>query len=289
MCDCWFSFTFPNTIQNLRIRRHCECKRLTTSSSPTDDKYFHEECLQLFVFSMDLVWLFCYQFLRYVQLLFHCEIICIFDGMQIAWVILAHEYRCLQCRRHIHSISQNVCHCLSLHLLRNGSAPFALDQSPCARMIWIQTTFLILLRCKNSSQRFQWCICPCAVRWLRVSPFYLPSNQNSTLEKTIFYQRSILSSLMSVRIRRVSPFYSYFSVCRLGGDWLSWLVFPVLSDAAEGSTTKVLSLHRETKFIIFIIGFEFAVTLSSPESLWVLFDITSEHSVELKWLMLNKR
>ena len=37
-----------------------------------------------------------------------------------------------------------------------------------------------------------------------------------------------------------------------------------LSDAVEGSTSGVLSLHRETKFII---GFDFAVTLSSPESL----------------------
>ena len=46
----------------------------------------------------------------------------------------------------------------------------------------------------------------------------------------------------------------------------------------------VLSLHRETKLII---GFDFAVTLSSPESFCVLFDITSEQSVELKWLMLT--
>ena len=61
--------------------------------------------------------------------------------------------------------------------------------------------------------------------------------------------------------------------------------FHRFSDAVEGSTTGVLSLHRETKFII---GFDFAVTLSSPESFCVLFDITSEHSAELKWLMLNK-
>ena len=57
--------------------------------------------------------------------------------------------------------------------------------------------------------------------------------------------------------------------------------FPRLSDAVEDSATGVLSLHRETKFII---GFDFAVTLSSPESFCVLFDITSEHSAELKWL-----
>ena len=37
-----------------------------------------------------------------------------------------------------------------------------------------------------------------------------------------------------------------------------------------------------------IIGLDFAVTLSSPDSSCVLFDITSEQSVELKWLILNK-
>ena len=47
------------------------------------------------------------------------------------------------------------------------------------------------------------------MRSQRVSPFCLPSiHQISTLEKTKFYQRSILSSLMSVRIQRVSPFYN---------------------------------------------------------------------------------
>ena len=46
-----------------------------------------------------------------------------------------------------------------------------------------------------------------------------------------------------------------------------------LSDAVEASTSGFLSLHRETKFII---GFDFAVTLSSPASFCVIFDITSE-------------
>ena len=53
--------------------------------------------------SIDLIWLFGYQFLRYVEHLFHCEIFCIFDGMPIVWVILHHEYRWLQCWRHEHS------------------------------------------------------------------------------------------------------------------------------------------------------------------------------------------
>ena len=58
-----------------------------------------------------------------------------------------------------------------------------------------------------------------------------------------------------------------------------------LCDTVEDNTTGVFSPHRATKFII---GFDFAVTLSSPESFCVLFDITSEQSVEMKWLMLNK-
>ena len=75
------------------------------------------------------------------------------------------------------------------------------------------------------------------------------------------------------------------SICGLRGDCLSCLVFPGPSDTVEGSTSVALSLHGEAKFII---GFDFAVTLSSPESFCVLFDITSEQSVDLKWLVLNK-
>ena len=89
------------------------------------------------------------------------------------------------------------------------------------------------------------------------------------------YQHSILSSLMSSASTTGRPFYDAAQFRELRGNWLSCLVFPGLSDAVEGSTPGVLSLHRETKFII---GFDFAVTLSSPESFCVLFDITSEQS-----------
>ena len=78
---------------------------------------------------------------------------------------------------------------------------------------------------------------------------------------------------------------SYFSVCGLRRVRLSCLIFFGLSDAVEDGAAGVLSLHRETKFII---GFDFAVTLSSPYPCCVLFDITSEHTAELKWLMLDK-
>ena len=68
-------------------------------------------------------------------------------------------------------------------------------------------------------------------------------------------------------------------------SWLSCLVFPGLPDAVESSTSGVLSLHRETTLII---GFDLAVTLSSPTSSCVLFDITWRQLVELKWLMLKR-
>ena len=54
--------------------------------------------------SIKLIWLSDYQLFRYVEHLFHCEIVpCIFDGMQNFWVILSHEYRCFHCWRHEHS------------------------------------------------------------------------------------------------------------------------------------------------------------------------------------------
>ena len=119
----------------------------------------------------------------------------------------------------------------------------------------------------------------------RVSPFYRPSiHQISTLEKTKLYHRPILSNLLSACIQRVSPFYRTSQLADSEGfDFHVW-VFPGLSDAVEDET-GALSLHRETKFIV---GLDFAVTLSSPESFCVLFDITSEHSAELKWLNVKQ-
>ena len=59
----------------------------------------------------------------------------------------------------------------------------------------------------------------------------------------------------------------------------------LFSYAVEASTFGSLTLYRDTKFII---GFDFAVILSSPTSCCVLFDIASRLLVELKWLMFNK-
>ena len=90
---------------------------------------------------------------------------------------------------------------------------------------------------------------------------------------------------MSTRKQRVSPFFHAaqfaspeeidFHVWFSPGFLLQW----------RQARQESFSLHRETKFII---GFDFAVTLSSPESFCVPFDISSEQSVELKWLLINK-
>ena len=141
-----------------------------TSSSPKKLPWrvFSVNCTN----SIDLVWLFGYQFLRYVEHLFHCEIFCILEAMQIVWVILHHEYRCLQCRRQKHSPYYRMfVDVLCCTFLRIGPASIALDHSPWARMIWIPTTCLILLQCKNSSYRFQQRVYPCAVRLQQVALF----------------------------------------------------------------------------------------------------------------------
>ena len=71
---------------------------------------------------------------------------------------------------------KNVCRSLLLHLLSIVFASFALDHSPCARMIWILTTILILLRCKEFVSTFS---INELVRSLWAnngsSPFYRPS------------------------------------------------------------------------------------------------------------------
>ena len=76
--------------------------------------------------------------------------------------------------------------------------------------------------------------------------------------------------LLSLRTKKILTFVS---------------CFPKLSDAVEDSADGALSLLRAIKFIV---GLDFAVTLSSPDSFRVVFGITSEHSAKLKWLMLNK-
>ena len=100
---------------------------------------------------------------------------------------------------------------------------------------------------------------------------------------------------MSVRIQRVgalllskqrvSPFHRTSQLADSEDFHFRVCIFSGLSDAVEDSADGAVSLLRAIKFII---GLDFAVTLSSADSFCVLFDITSEHSAELKWLMLNK-
>ena len=145
------------------------------------------------------------------------------------------------------TISQSVCRCLSLHLLRIGTASFALDHSSCAKL-----TFLILLRCQSPYYRF-----PLLRR---------PSFDNI-------------------------PFWVAWWVCVYNGSPRSFMLLSLRAQRKKTfmsgfpSTFGSLALYRETKFII---GFDFAVTLSSPASSCVLFDITSRLLMELKRLMLNK-
>ena len=67
----------------------------------------------------------------------------------------------------------------------------------------------------------------------------------------------------------------------LHGSWLPWLLFPGHTEVEDGTCDGVLAIR-------FIIGLDFAVTRSPPESCWDRFAIVSEHTVELKWLILNK-
>ena len=62
-------------------------------------------------------------------------------------------------------------------------------------------------------------------------------------------------------------------------------MFPGFSDAVEANTFGSLTRHLDTKFVI---GFDVAVTRSSPAFFCVLFEIALTRLMELKWLMLNK-
>ena len=66
------------------------------------------------------------------------------------------------------------------------------------------------------------------------------------------------------------PDRSSFWAIELQGSWLPQLLFPGLAEVA----------------IRFIIGRDFAVTRSSPDSCWDRFSIVPEYTVELKWLMI---
>ena len=144
-------------------------------------------------------------------------------------------------------------------------------------MIVILEKGSILWRCQSPyHHRWQ----PCH---LRVSPFLLPTfHQISTLEKDNFvvnvpfwvvwwaspHHKSLCSCLLLIQRAQ-----KYFLPLRFGFP----RAFPMQSRQARSDLT-----------LKFIIGFDFAVTLSSPASSCVLFDIASRLFMELIWLMLNK-
>ena len=76
------------------------------------------------------------------------------------------------------------------------------------------------------------------------------------------------------------PDRSSFSAIELQGSWLPELLFTGLTEVEDDTCDGALAIR-------FIIGRDFAVTRSSPESCWDRFAIVSEHTVELKWLVLN--
>ena len=157
---------------------------------------------------------------------------------------------------------------------RRSFLPFShLIIHPIQEMIWILTTIPSLIR------RLQWWI---AVLLLfegrqRVAPFYHPSiHQISTLEKAKLCHRPTLSSLVSTSFRQivcggglprdlrhgkqqVAPFYHLYQLSHSKDFWLPWLTFPRLSHA-ENDRVEAAVARR------LIIGLDFAVTLSSPES-----------------------
>ena len=117
----------------------------------------------------------------------------------------------------------------------------------------------------------------------RVLPFYHPSiHQISTLEKTKLYQRPILSSLLSACFQRngggggardlchgkqrVSPFY-HISQLAYSED------FDFHNFSLPGFLMREDDIVEGAIAIKLIIGFDFAVTLSSPESFCVLLSL----------------
>ena len=117
------------------------------------------------------------------------------------------------------TILNNVCRCLALHLLKSGLTSFVIDHSSCSRMIVILEKSSILWRCQNPyHHRWQTC-------HLRNSPYLFPTFlQISTLEKITCRQCSILSSLMSWRPIRVSPylFAAHWTNSEVRSDFHIW-------------------------------------------------------------------
>ena len=90
---------------------------------------------------------------------------------------------------------------------------------------------------------------------------------------------------MSKRPIRVSPylFAAQLTSSEVLSDFQIWCSpgFQMQSRQARSDPSRCIVMPNS-------IGFDFAVTLSSPASSGVLFDIASRLLMLLKWLMLNK-
>ena len=99
---------------------------------------------------------------------------------------------------------KNVCCCLVLLFLKgNRPTSFAWAHSPCAKMIWILTTFLILFRPENPSYRFNNVRVLCEYNWCPRSNFH--QFIKFPLKKTNSCQHSTLSNLMRKRPQQNPP------------------------------------------------------------------------------------
>ena len=146
------------------------------------------------------------------------------------------------------NISHKECLLLScIASFEDWSWIFRTRSSPCARTIWIITTCLTLLQCKKNLFKHE-------------SGMLCEYNKSPLLTSIIKAFHSEQLEMNSRQIRR----------------FLVTSGFPWASGCTRGKRTfGTLTLQRETKFII---GFDFAVTLSSPEYFRFLFDITSAQS-----------
>ena len=225
----------------------------------------------------------------------------LWDLLDFGWIVIclsifSHENGWFQCWRHEHyPYHRSFLTVFCIIHWRSFLLFLALVYSPYPRMIWILTTIPFLFR------RLQWWIAGALLLFAgiqRLYPLYHPPiHQLSTLEKTKLLQRPILSSLLSACFQqivcggaltrdlrhgnqRVSPFCHTSRLARSKDfDFHNFSSAGFLMQKIRVEGVLVIKL---------IIGLDFTVTLSSLDSSCVLFHITSEQSVKLKWLMLNK-
>ena len=120
----------------------------------------------------------------------------------------------------------------------------------------------------------------------RVAPFdheVLPRSQRTVMFRRAgsSHERNFGRVSFRTRLQRVAPFYPLPQISHSRD-------FDFHNFSSPGFLTSRVNRFEVALAIRLIIGRDFAVTRSSPEYCCNLFDITSEQSVEQKWLMKNK-